>query len=186
MFLGYTHHRIPTSMPVYGVSTLQLALRDIFGYTGALSYAIERIKDKIFEIQSSLKLGKELKVWKVISIYLSCMHPLTLSLQWRLNKRRDVSNHQPHDCLLNRLFRRRLRKTWKLRVTGLCAGNSTVIDEFPAQRASGAENVSIWCAWHSTNMCFTTIWNRSMAISPFSRDRFTVFIRFNKNARTSN
>ena len=33
--------------------------------------------------------------------------------------------HQPHDCLLNRLFRRRSNKTSKLRVTGLCAG------EFP-------------------------------------------------------
>ena len=27
----------------------------------------------------------------------------------------------------------------KLRVTGLCKGNSTVADEFPAQRASNAE-----------------------------------------------
>ena len=35
-----------------------------------------------------------------------------------------VSNHQPHGCLLNRLFRRRSKKTPKLRVTGLCAGKS--------------------------------------------------------------
>ena len=35
-----------------------------------------------------------------------------------------VSNHQPHGCLLNRLFRRRSKKTSKLRVTGLCVGNS--------------------------------------------------------------
>ena len=34
------------------------------------------------------------------------------------NERDDVSNHQPHDCLLNRLFRRRSKKTSKLRVTG--------------------------------------------------------------------
>ena len=32
----------------------------------------------------------------------------------------SVSNHQPHDCLLNRLFRRKSKKTSKLRVTGLC------------------------------------------------------------------
>ena len=32
----------------------------------------------------------------------------------------------------------------KLRVTGLCAGNSPVTGEFSAQRASNAENVSIW------------------------------------------
>ena len=40
---------------------------------------------------------------------------------------------------LNRLFRRRSKKTLKLRVTGLYAGNSTVPGEFPAQMASNAE-----------------------------------------------
>ena len=38
----------------------------------------------------------------------------------------------------------RSKKTSTLRVTGLCAGNSPVTGEFPAQRASNAENVSIW------------------------------------------
>ena len=66
------------------------------------------------------------------------------SLQWRHNGRDGVSNYQPHHCLLNRLFRRRSTKTSKLRVTGLCAGNSPVTGEFPTQRASNAENVSIW------------------------------------------
>ena len=42
------------------------------------------------------------------------------SLRWRQNGRDSISNHQPHDCLLNRLFRRRSKKTSKLRVTGLC------------------------------------------------------------------
>ena len=36
------------------------------------------------------------------------------------------------------------KKTSKLRVTGLCAGNSPETGEFPAQMASNAENVSIW------------------------------------------
>ena len=44
-------------------------------------------------------------------------------LRWRHNGRDGVSNHQPHGCLLNRLFRRKSKKTSKLRVTGLCAGN---------------------------------------------------------------
>ena len=48
------------------------------------------------------------------------------SLQWRHNDRDSVSNHQPHDCLLNRLFSRRSMKTSKLRVTDLCSGNSPV------------------------------------------------------------
>ena len=40
--------------------------------------------------------------------------------------------------------RRISKKTSKLRVTGLCARNSPVIGEFPAQSATNAENVSIW------------------------------------------
>ena len=64
------------------------------------------------------------------------------SVHWRHNHHGGVSNHQPHGCLLNRLLRRRSKKTSKLRVTGLCAG------EFPAQKASNAENVSIWWRRH--------------------------------------
>ena len=67
-----------------------------------------------------------------------------LTLQWRHNERGCISNHQPHDCLTNRLFRRRSKKTSQLHVTGLCAGNSPVSSEFHAQRACNAENVSIW------------------------------------------
>ena len=40
------------------------------------------------------------------------------------------------------------KKTSKLRVTGLCAGNSLVTGEFPAQVASNAENISIWWRHH--------------------------------------
>ena len=46
------------------------------------------------------------------------------TLQWRHNGRDCVSNQQPRDCLVKRLFRLRSKKTSKLRVTGLCAGNS--------------------------------------------------------------
>ena len=46
------------------------------------------------------------------------------TLWWRHNDHDGVSNHQPHECLLNCLFRRRSKKTSKLRVTGLCVGNS--------------------------------------------------------------
>ena len=46
------------------------------------------------------------------------------TLQWCHNDHNDVWNHQSYDCFLNRLFGRRSKKTSKLRVTGLCAGNS--------------------------------------------------------------
>ena len=77
-------------------------------------------------------------------------------LQWRHSERVGVSNHQSHDCLLNRLFRRKSKKTSKLRVTGLCAGNSPVTGEFPAQRASNAENVSIWWRRHGNRHPYIT------------------------------
>ena len=70
------------------------------------------------------------------------------SLQWRHNGHDSVSNHQPHDWLLNRLFRCRSKKTSKLRVTGLCEENSPGTAEFLAQMASNAEIVSIWWRHH--------------------------------------
>ena len=57
-----------------------------------------------------------------------------ISLQWRHNERDGVSSHRCLDCVLNRLLRRRSKKTSKLRTTGLCEGNSPVTGEFPAQR----------------------------------------------------
>ena len=66
------------------------------------------------------------------------------SLQWHHNGLDGVSNHQSHYYLLCRLFGCRSNKTSKLRVTGLCAGTG----EFPTQRASNAENVSMWWRHH--------------------------------------
>ena len=85
----------------------------------------------------------------------------TIPLRWRHNGRDSVSNHQPHHCLLNLLFRRRSKKTLKLRVTGFCVGNSPGTGEFPAQMASNAENVSIWWRHHAymTYQICTTILN---------------------------
>ena len=70
------------------------------------------------------------------------------SLLWRHNGHNHVSNHLRLDCLLTTLFQHRSKKTSKLRVTGLCQGNSPVTGEFPAHRASNAENVSIWWCHH--------------------------------------
>ena len=81
-----------------------------------------------------------------------------VALQWRHNGRDSVSNHLPHQCL----FRRRSKKTSKLRVTGLCAGNSPETGEFPTQMANNAENVSIW--WRHHGACYSVIITRSAAI----------------------
>ena len=75
---------------------------------------------------------------------------LPAALRWRHIGRDSVSNHLPHDCLLNRLFRRRSKKTSNHRPF---AGNSPRTDEFPAQMASNAENVSIWWRHHALGVC---------------------------------
>ena len=71
--------------------------------------------------------------WKILNI-----------LQWRHNECDGVSNNQRIDCLLNRLFWHRWKKTSTLRVTGFCEGNPPVTGGFPSQKASNAGNVSIW------------------------------------------
>ena len=46
------------------------------------------------------------------------------TLHWRDNECDGVSNHKSNDCLLNRIFRRRSKKTSKLRITGRWPVNS--------------------------------------------------------------
>ena len=74
--------------------------------------------------------------------------PSPVPLRWRHNGGDSVSNHQPRECLPNRLIRCRSKNPSKLRVAGLCVGNSPGTGEFPAQMASNAENVSIWWRHH--------------------------------------
>ena len=72
------------------------------------------------------------------------------------NGRECVSNHQPHDCLLNRLFRRRLiKKTSKLRVSGLCVGNSPVNSphKWPVTRKMFPFDDVIMGAWNALALC---------------------------------
>ena len=80
------------------------------------------------------------------------------TLHWRHNEREGVSNHQPHDYSFKRLFRSKSKKTSKLRVTGLCDGNSPENGEFPAKRASNAKNIFIWWRHHEQ-------WNTFFCIS---------------------
>ena len=97
-------------------------------------------------------------------------------LQWRHSERDGVSNHQPQDCLFDRLFRHRSKKTLKLRVTGLCEENSPVTGEFPAQRASNAGNVSNWwrhrvkyALWSSYWVSILSCINRSQCSSTLNQ-----------------
>ena len=71
------------------------------------------------------------------------------TLQWHHNERNGISNPRRLYCLLNCWFRRRSKKTSKLRVSALCAGNQFAGDRWiPRTKASNAENVSIWWRHH--------------------------------------
>ena len=87
--------------------------------------------------------------WEIIEVLHYWPFIKGIPLRWRHNGHDGISNHQPHECLLNSLFRCRSKKTSKLRVTGLRVGNSPGTGEFPAQMASNAENVSIWWRLHA-------------------------------------
>ena len=75
---------------------------------------------------------------------------LPCSLQWRHNEHDDVSNHQRLSCLLNRLLRRRSKKHQSS--ASLAFVSPPVTGEFPAQRASDAEKVSIWWRHHGQDI----------------------------------
>ena len=127
------------------------------------------LSPKLFGISQTLKLDtrRHLRIssdkaeWQVRYQLINCLLQRSSLLQvsaeenelrncgyallWRHNGHDGVSNHQPHHCLLNRLFGRRSNKTSKLRATGHCTGNSPGTGEFPAQMASNGENVStLW------------------------------------------
>ena len=144
---GTVHKHISRDKPVLSV------LQKSIGYVDLVShyweYGLSALSSKIKSFQCIWRLDILMYFLstaihlRVADLQLSCN-----ALEWRHNEPGGVSNHQGLDCLLNRLFSRRSQKTSKLHVTGLCAGNSTVAGEFPAQRASNAENVSIWLRHH--------------------------------------
>ena len=115
---------------------------EVYGYGVDINIApfpVLLIRFRLFHylIRSLVRSREVSKLWD-----------LCLALLWRRNGPDGVSNHQPQRCLLNRPSRRRSKKTPKLRVTGLCTGNSPGTGEFLAQMAGNAENVSIWWRHH--------------------------------------
>ena len=78
-----------------------------------------------------------------------------LPLQCHYNERDGVSIHRRLDCLINRLFKQRSKKTSKFRVTGLCEG----IHRWPVnsprkgqQRGKRCHLMTSWCGTASYNL----------------------------------
>ena len=77
-------------------------------------------------------------------------------LQWRHNERDGVSNHQPHHCLLRRLFKAQLKENIKAPRHWTLWGEFTDDRWIPRTKDSDAENVSIWWRHHEIQL-----WKRS-------------------------
>ena len=74
-------------------------------------------------------------------------------------------------------------KISKLRVTGLCAGNSPVAGEFPAHRASNAENVYILWRHHALTLSITFV-VASLPLRQFYHcPRIGVIVKYNPRKR---
>ena len=76
------------------------------------------------------------------------------SWRWRHNERDSVSNYQPHDFLLNRLFKRRSKKTLKRHFTGHRAeihrGSVNSPHKWPVTRKMFPFDGVIMCWWINT------------------------------------
>ena len=103
---------------------------------------------KLYCKQDWKNYGYAFHCWQQVRWFIHWMSEWPSSLRWRHNGRDSVTNHQPYDCLLDCLFRCKSTKTPKLRVTGLCVGNSPVTRELTAQITGTAENISIWWRLH--------------------------------------
>ena len=128
----------------------------------------------------------DFSLWYAIYDVVLCMHSLCFllcnppfkskwsPLQCRHKEHYGVSNYRRVDCLLNRLFRCRSKKTPKLRVIGLYESNSSVTGEFPAQRASNIKHFSIW--WRHNTMFWGELMSWKRAPHSFGGISWYIFL----------
>ena len=84
-----------------------------------------------------------------------------ITLQWRHDERYVISNTSV--TIVYSTVYSGIKKPSKLRVFGLCAVNSPVTGEFPAQMVSNAENASFW--WCLSSLNITEEWHHSLSTS---------------------
>ena len=104
-----------------------------------------------------------------------------IALQWRHNGRDGVSNHQPHDCLLSRLFKAQIKENTKVPRHWPLWGELKVIltDQFPAQRVSNAEMVpsdDVIMETYTSIHFMRKLCNHSPSSDPFCRHYLILMI----------
>ena len=88
---------------------------------------------------------------------------VSCTLQWPHNECDGVSNHRRLDCLLDRLFRCKSKKTSKLRATGFCQGNS----RWPANSPHIGPVTRIMYPFDDVIMIISRHWDGSHAWNPY-------------------
>ena len=113
---------------------------------------MDKSMNNIFYVACNYLCMPSLHVNKLGHGGLSISH-FRMALQWRHNECDGVSNHRRLGGLFNREFRRRWKKHQSSVLLAFCERNSPVTGEFPAQRASNAENVSHHVKYYSSTAC---------------------------------
>ena len=78
---------------------------------------------------------------------------ITVTSEWARSRLKSVASRLFYSTVCSDAD----KKTSKLRVTGLCEGNSPVAGEFPTQRAGYAENISSWWNHHGKHQRSTLL-----------------------------
>ena len=114
--------------------------------------------------------------WYKFIVTLLIIYPL----QWRCNDRDGVWDHWPHDCLVNRIFRRTSKKTPKLHVTGRGIHRWPVNSPHKGpvtQKMFPFDDVIMHCSMWPTQVCLSEI----IISLLFGKARKAHFYSFMKN-----
>ena len=107
-------------------------LKSLYFAVDSTQYIHGRIMCLYFRVVYNHRMSLQFNTFLPWRTYRPHITMTSLWARWRLKS--------PTSRLFTQLFsRRRSQKTSKLRITGLCEGNSPVTGEFPTQRASNAE-----------------------------------------------
>ena len=112
------------------------------------------------------------EIWQASRKHVSTPNHVSTTLHYNDVTVSTIASQSPASRLFIWPFiRAQIKKISKLRVTGPWAENSPVTGEFPAQKASNAENLFIWWSHHVAWSCAGTtyaIFKRSLIVAACS------------------
>ena len=169
-------HRSPVNSPHKGQWREALLFSLIYAEYGWVNNR-EVIQDAIAPIMTSLQRFMWMRlqktyIWLKLEITMFIFYQIRIptwimgdwSFQWRHSERNCVSNHWRIDCVLNRLFRRRSKKTPKLRISKQrLSGDVPNVKGSPLNTAKYClserrSNSRILNTWHSNQIWYVSSW----------------------------